>query len=453
MVLRHRDLELLRFDWTDLGGVCVTSVNESARRFLPLDFKGQPDDRLLFKWISHRTVPRGRAHIRDMLLKLGLNPDDLQSIIAISHGLSLNDVYWIVNDSFSGKWADFNLYEHDFSKAISYMAFTGGGSQIRQEWTSSPEFTTNGLLAKCWRRVKGDVVLYKTGTEGAVNAGFEPYSEYYASQVAEALGLSHVQYGLSKFKGRICSTCSLFTSERIGFIPAGRLMNAQQALQETCFSDVFFFDSIVFNTDRHLGNFGYLIDNDSNTIIGTAPIFDNGYGLFSQAVYSAEPKFDEFADLRKFLRRVHPSLYLNWLKIPGGLTEKRINQLKALRGFRFTQHPNYNLPTKRLRLIEDFLQKRVLQIIEFGEKADDFIKVLNSDDNVNGKFGCECEHDRHSVDEKILANMRADAFVSYEELASLVGLSKSTVVRHVARLKAEGVVRRAGSDKAGYWAV
>ena len=80
---------------------------------------------------------------------------------------------------------------------------------------SSPEFTTNGMLPKCWRRVSGKVYLYKDGTEGASNTGFEPYSEFYAAQVAQAMGINAIPYNLSKWKGRLCSTCELFTSKDV----------------------------------------------------------------------------------------------------------------------------------------------------------------------------------------------------------------------------------------------
>ena len=36
MILKHRDRELLRFEWVEPQGVRVLSVNEAERRFLPL---------------------------------------------------------------------------------------------------------------------------------------------------------------------------------------------------------------------------------------------------------------------------------------------------------------------------------------------------------------------------------------------------------------------------------
>ena len=45
--------------------------------------------------------------------------------------------------------------------------------------------------------MNGRILLYKSGTEGFANSGLEPYSEYYASQIAKAMELRYVEYGLS----------------------------------------------------------------------------------------------------------------------------------------------------------------------------------------------------------------------------------------------------------------
>ena len=50
-------------------------------------------------------------------------------------------------------------------------------------------------------------------------------------------------------------------------------MTRDMVLRDTRFSDIFFFDALIFNTDRHLGNFGFLGDNETNEISGVAPIF------------------------------------------------------------------------------------------------------------------------------------------------------------------------------------
>lgn len=447
MILRHRDRELLRFEWTGARGVRVISVNEAERRFLPIDMAGVATDESLWKWLMRRVAPISRTNIQDLLLKQGLDPRDTRHILELCRALSLNDVYWIAGDKSRKTWKEVNLYDNTFSKAISYLALTGEGSVPGQGWRSSPEYTTDGNLAKCWRRVGDEVRLYKSGTKGAVNAGFEPYSEFYAAQIAEALELPHAKYQLEKFKGKLCCTSPLFTSNRYSFVPAKRMADRFDPIDDPRFADIFFFDALIFNTDRHMGNFGYLVDNDTNEIVGAAPIFDNGYGLFSQAVEAPGTKNHEFDDLRVFLNRVRPACYDGWLAFPGGVTTAMQDRVRKLIGFRFKPHHTHNLHIERLRKIEAFLQKRVHGIIEFGNKADDLLKISQKIGTINRDNGYD------SLVEAIVENIRADSYLTQEELCDILSVTRSVLTKAMAQLQSSGRLVRVGSRKTGYWQV
>lgn len=447
MILRHRDRELLRFEWTGARGVRVISVNEAERRFLPIDMAGVATDESLWKWLMRRVAPISRTNIQDLLLKQGLDPRDTRHILELCRALSLNDVYWIAGDKSRKTWKEVNLYDNTFSKAISYLALTGEGSVPGQGWRSSPEYTTDGNLAKCWRRVGDEVRLYKSGTKGAVNAGFEPYSEFYAAQIAEALELPHAKYQLEKFKGKLCCTSPLFTSDRYSFVPAKRMADSFDPIDDPRFADIFFFDALIFNTDRHMGNFGYLVDNDTNEIVGAAPIFDNGYGLFSQAVEAPGTKNHEFDDLRVFLNRVRPACYDGWLAFPGGVTTAMQDRVRKLIGFRFKPHHTHNLHIERLRKIEAFLQKRVHGIIEFGNKADDLLKISQKIGTINRDNGYD------SLVEAIVENIRADSYLTQEELCDILSVTRSVLTKAMAQLQSSGRLVRVGSRKTGYWQV
>jgi len=121
----------------------------------------------LAKWLKHRTIPRNRAYVHNFLSKCGLNLNRPINIIKVSKGLSLNDCYWVVEEGFDGKFCDYNLYDNRFSQILALIAFTGYGSSIRSSLASCPEFTTNGMLPKCWRRESGQIKLFKGGTSGA----------------------------------------------------------------------------------------------------------------------------------------------------------------------------------------------------------------------------------------------------------------------------------------------
>lgn len=468
MILRHKNRELLRYEWTETGGVRLVSVEESARRWLPLEFgeASAPGDEQaladrLASWLNHRTSPMGRHFMRDLMASLGLNmrdPEFHRKALAFSKGLSLNDVYWTVPDEFASSWEDCNLYANEFSKSMAEIAFSGHGSRRAGEVTTSPEMTTNGMLPKCWRRVDGQVLLYKGGTGGASERrGLEPYSEFYAAQIAEALGFAHVDYGLARYKGSLCSTCPLFTNERIGYLPAARMSDRRAVLQDSRFSEIFLFDALVFNTDRHLGNFGYLVDNETNQIVGTAPIFDNGFGLFALAECDSEEPAQDFRSLKAYLRGKHPALFDHWLGFPGGLNSRLLMSVERLRGFRFHVHPHYNLPRERLTVLERFLQKRVSDILEYGEKADDCLKVSESRVGVkNKKENTSVGVGGNNLDAlalQMIWNMKANPFVTARELAEILGVEVRTVERRVRVLREEGVVRRVGAAKTGHWEV
>lgn len=81
--------------------------------------------------------------------------------IEISFGLSLNDSYWITpNDGKEYLWEKQNLYNNKFSEFLSLVAFTGYGENI-SALNISPEYTTNGMLKKCWKQKNSSIYLIK----------------------------------------------------------------------------------------------------------------------------------------------------------------------------------------------------------------------------------------------------------------------------------------------------
>ena len=196
--LKLFDTPLIKFHASEDSSdpeITILWINEADRSLLPLDM-GELSEGNIGKWLKRRTIPGNRAFVRAFLAKCGLSINRPMSIISVSKGLSLNDSYWVLEEGFEGSFAKLNLYENRFNRILAYIAFTGYGSSIRSTFGSSPEFTTNGMLPKCWRRVSGKIVLYKGGTSGASNAGHEPYSEFYASQVAQTMGIHAIPYDL-----------------------------------------------------------------------------------------------------------------------------------------------------------------------------------------------------------------------------------------------------------------
>ena len=376
-VLKQFDLPLLKFTVEENLASPVLKVlwvNEAHRNLLPLDLK--PEAGSLSRWIRHRTIPKNRAYVHALLAKCGLNLNRPMSIIAVCKGLSLNDSYWVVEEGFEGNFDKYNLYENRFSQILGLVAFTGYGSSKRSTLESSPEFTTNGMLPKCWRRVNGKVMLYKGGTSGASNTGNEPYSEYYAAQVAQTMGIDAIEYGLSKWKGVLCSTCELFTSKDYAYMPIGHIVTEGgfaavldyyqqfgEAFVQTL-RDMLVFDAVVCNTDRHFGNFGLMIDNATNTIARPAPLFDHGNSLFN---FAGKEYLQNAELLQQYVDTLAPCTYGDFIETAGRyMNGKNHDQLRRLLTFHFKRHSRYNLPSGSLRLIEEQVQKRARTLLELS---------------------------------------------------------------------------------------
>ena len=460
MILKHRDTELLRFNWVGDVRVRIVSVNDDERRLLPLEFGEERlacvNDALrhpLEDWLFSRSAPVGRHFIRNLIDSLGLNinsPDYPRRSLDFSKGLSLNDVYWVVPDDFRGTWAEFNLYDNPFSEAMAEIAFTGRGKLDFRNASTSPEMTTNGMLPKCWVRESDGIYLYK----GAMK-GLEPYSEFYAAQVADALGFRHVKYELAKYKGRICSKCRLFTSNRLGYLPASKLPNRDAILDDARFLEVFMFDALVFNVDRHLGNFGYLIDNDTNEIVDVAPIFDNGYGLMPHLEVSAHSASDNYYAIRNYLRDKRPALFHGWLDFPYEMDESILDRLAALDRFRFKKHRHYNWTDERRAVLSGFLQKRALEIRRFGRKADKYSEQLLAVASIIPNENVGVRSSSNSVlntSEQMAARLiLRDSSVTEEGIANQLNVTLRQAERIIAALKRKAGLKRRGSDKVGEW--
>ena len=347
--------------------ISITSINKDKVERLPLGMA--PTSESLTRWLRHRTIPANRAYAQNFLSKNGLSENDFIGILQICKGLSLTDCYWVTYPNDKKTFTEVNLFDNRFSQVLSQIAFTGYGSSPASKFRSSPEFTTNGMLPKAWRRKEGKVLLYKGGTSGLANTGKEPYSEFYAAQVAEAMGIPHVTYGLSKWKGQLCSTCELFTSKDISFVPASTLISTSKISRiidwfddhgwKNDLADMLVLDAIIRNTDRHLGNFGFLVDNHTNQLLRPAPIFDNGLSLYC---YVMDNDLNNLSEQEKTLT---PALYADFDEVAlHVIGQKQKQELRHLLTFKFKKHSRYNLSDERIKMLESAIQGKVRYLLE-----------------------------------------------------------------------------------------
>lgn len=392
-MLKSKDIPLIDFSLLKETETAVITPNESYRlqinhvftensRLFPKNLSNPSDPMVLLNWIIKRKAPKNRQFINEIMSSIddGRNP---LKYIDVTYGLSLNDAFWISNNT-QQTWDACNLYKHPFDERLAYVAFTGCSHKITGLITS-PELTSSGALKKCWRRNGSQIYLMKGDdffprTDGRSQATIE----FYAAQVAAAMGFSHVDYDLAEFKHRngkreIVCTCDLFTTEDIGFCSAAAFFEkkgiypqeeelsnimVQRRLAEVFgkkeYADVMLFDAVICNTDRHLGNFGYLVDNNTGEFIKPAPIFDNGLSLLYNAGNS------DLEDVERYLDGPGSSgLFLSFDLAAELFVERRhIDALRKLTGFTFKKHPRYNIADTTLKRMAQCVQIRARKILE-----------------------------------------------------------------------------------------
>lgn len=250
-------------------------------------------------WVQSRTSIFGRENLLKMAKLAGIS-NELE-YLTISKALSINDTFWVNDTENPTTWNKINPYTNRLSRIMAEIAINGIQHYKNQHIGSpSPQYNIDGNTDKCVKRVNGELYIYKTdGEQWSDLAGCRPYSEYFASILANKLKLSNfVKYNIKinktqrgYYKPYVFS--KLFTSEKYGLIQMynSRLYGLSfNELDEVwkekgdtrsrlLFREMLLLDSITLNFDRHLGNWGLLVDNDTYEEIGLAPIYDNDCGL------------------------------------------------------------------------------------------------------------------------------------------------------------------------------
>ena len=390
-VLKLKDIPLVEFSLyvvyeeifdtvVENYSIKINNVHQENKHLLPKKLSSNLTEEELLKWINRRKAPKNRQFVEKILSAID-DSDNPMKYVDVSHALSLNDAYWITNDIMEYKWDELNLYSHPFDEALSYVAFTGYSQKV-SGLLSSPEITSSGMLKKCWSNREDGIYLLKGDDVFQSNDGrSQATHEFYAAQVAEAFGIEHIDYGLEEFHHRngnkeIVCICKLFTSENEGFVDASIVagdkgvdvhnldlssLSVQKQFSDwfgEFYADMMVFDSLIINRDRHLGNFGMIVDNNTGEYLRPAPLFDNGCSMLLGA-----SKFD----LKEGYTDYVASLYCKYMDCDKQarlfVQERHISRLRKLLDFQFVKHPKYNISDETLKVMSKFIQERARKII------------------------------------------------------------------------------------------
>ena len=360
--LMNKNVKLLLFrvEVDELSQVYCTEIERYVDdELLPPGFQSIDD------WLEKRNYAKHKEHLQRWLAEWQI--DSLIGFIDVTRALGLNDTLWVRKAEESVSWEQVSLYSNDFTDVLAKTAFTRGLQGLKLSSTS-PEFTSEGSFEKCWIRDKsGHIQLYKKGTSGFANAGLEPYSEFYASQLSKLICRSSLPYNLRRFKGHLVSVCPMFTDEENGFVPMYKYLDASRTYRlaellpileqfgcEDDFRDMLVLDAVILNPDRHFGNFGFIVDNETFKVKGFAPVFDHNMALLARAMDASLEK--DTAYVKALKHRIG----VDFVPAAKAVLTTRVRRvLHELQEFSFTRHRSYNLPAKRIRFLEHLVRMQV----------------------------------------------------------------------------------------------
>lgn len=240
----------------------------------------------LQSFLSRRVLTLDRANAKKILNLIGASQavDDATraEIAAACKGVSVLDSYWIRSLKDNTPWESVDIRRNSLNRVIAQVALHGSSLTLQGK-VQTPELTTNGTYAKAWKRINGELYLYKMGYNGDV----ESEAEVEVSNILDKSNVRHVRYEDASSEGRYCCRCKCMTDDNVHIISAldfgiflesiGKdLIQFAVATDPHSMYKMCIVDYLVSNRDRHDGNWGFSYTvNNGLQLLGCHPLFDH----------------------------------------------------------------------------------------------------------------------------------------------------------------------------------
>ena len=234
------------------------------------------------RWIRDRAIPINRRNSKLVYESKGLDGEnDEISLMYLTHAPSINDNYWIADESEIGslRYEDISLFKNSFNKSLYSIALTGKGT-YKEDGSISPEFTGQGTFPKCFVKEDSGIYMYKHSNPDAIQ------NEIIASELGKVMGFRTASYERAYLFGTECTKSKIMSDESVNWETADSLVYAaghskygipqiyaiEQCTMDLC--NMVVFDALVLNGDRHMKNWAFEYDAETNDLKGLAVSFD-----------------------------------------------------------------------------------------------------------------------------------------------------------------------------------
>ena len=300
--IMHKDRRVARIYE---NGKCTVNYKSFMPYNLYLETEDDMDTRVqnltnFYAWCSSRVLTLDRKYAKEIMNNIGamLSPTDKdRAIIAISYrALSLMDVFWIRTKDDKKTFDEISLYNHSLSDAFVDVSLRGKNltlenAELLSEQDPAADVGTPGVAPKAWIRRNSEFYLLKDGDERDVDA------ELLASKIIDCFDIDHVSYEESYFHETRVSKCKIITSEEKSIVPVEYIEfycvnhdkdRTEFILKKDAYSYYMMniIDYLIGNTDRHWGNWGFFVDNNTNKVLKLHPLMDYNKAFLSYETLS-----------------------------------------------------------------------------------------------------------------------------------------------------------------------
>lgn len=202
-------------------------------------------------------------------------------------GVAMTDSFWVKQEEESITFEEVNLRRRSLSDVIFPIALNGQHISVQRELLEA-EIVTQGMFRKAWRREKDGVYLWKSDKTSNYS---NTMAELLNSDILDHSNIEHVRYIEDSYDGMLIAKCKCIADDTISLIDAeyvkqycshtGKNFSDILAAYETKVSNMTISDYLLGNTDRHINNWGFLIDSATNEIMDMAPLYDHNQALCS----------------------------------------------------------------------------------------------------------------------------------------------------------------------------
>ena len=125
---------------------------------------------------------------------------------------------------------------------------------------------------------------------------------------------------------------------------------------EESFREMIVMDAAMANVDRHSGNYGFLVDNDTGEILRMAPLFDHNMACL--------PMMMETDDFEEYLNGIGPKIGFDFVQIARTVMTPAIRaKLIELKDFEYTD-PGFDYPQWKLDAVNRLKNRQIKVLLQ-----------------------------------------------------------------------------------------